>query len=84
VKEFEREVKKFFSEFAEADADYRRESKRQLSAWLAAGDDIRRCSSDGSRNVRRKSSSAKWRSGRDEAGGMLITARDIVSIRSKR
>jgi hypothetical protein len=40
VKEFEREVKKFYSEFAEADADYTRESKRQLSSWLAAGDDI--------------------------------------------
>jgi hypothetical protein len=40
IKEFEREVKKFYLEFAEADADYTRESKRQLSAWLAAGDDI--------------------------------------------
>jgi len=40
VKEFEREVKKFYSEFGEADADYTRESKRPLSAWLAARDDI--------------------------------------------
>jgi len=40
VKELEREVNRFYSEFAEADADYRRESKRQLSQWLGAGDDI--------------------------------------------
>ena len=38
--ELEREVKKFYSEFAEADAEYRRESKGQLSAWLGAGDDL--------------------------------------------
>jgi hypothetical protein len=40
VKALELAIKTFYSEFAGADAEYKRESKRQLSTWLAAGDDL--------------------------------------------
>jgi hypothetical protein len=39
VKELEREIESFYTEF-ECGPDYARESKRELRRWLVAGDDI--------------------------------------------
>jgi Phage portal protein len=40
VKELEREIFRFYAEFAEADADYTRDLKRELRTWLASGDEL--------------------------------------------